>query len=52
MRNLMLEERQFDEVKLILMRFDVVDDFKVDLLKNDVQFIKNLTFDLKEYILT
>jgi len=32
----MLKKGQFNEIKLIFVRFDIIDDLEVDLLEDDI----------------
>ena len=50
MCNFLLKERKFNEVEWIFVRFDVIYDLNVDFLKDEVEFIEDLAFDLEEYV--
>ena len=50
--NLILEMRHLNKGEVIFMRFDIVDDLDVYLLKNKVQLVQYLLLHLEKYVLT
>jgi len=50
-RDFVLEGGELDEGKLLLLRVQVVDDFEIDLLQDDVQLVQDLLLHLVENVL-